>query len=103
MIANPSLTPTNVTIPGMRTTPRLDWAFTAPGGPADLASKAPILNAFDSGGTLLRVAADGSLPPMPGFYVPPSGSETVTLPPRSQLFTVLLEAAAPACGGHGGG
>ena len=97
VIANPSLSATTVTIPGLRTTPRLDWAFTAPGGPADLSSTTPVLNAFDNGGTLLRVSADGSLPPMPGFYVASSASETLTLPPRSQLFSVFLEAAAPAC------
>ena len=102
MIANPSSTPTNVSLPGLHTAPRLDWVFTAPGGPADLASTAPVLNAFDRGGTLLRVAEDGSLPPMPGFYVAPGASQTLVLPPRSQTFSVLLEAAAPACGGASG-
>lgn len=83
----------------LQTTPRLDWVFSSPGGPADLGALSPVLNAFDHGGTLLRLADDGSLPPMRGFYVPAGGAETVSLPPRSLLFSVLLHAEAPACTG----
>ncbi len=81
----------------LATTPRVDWVFSAPGGPDDLAAVAPVLNAFDGGGVLLRVAEDGGLPPMRGFYVPADGEEALSLPPRSQGFSVLLEAAAAAC------
>lgn len=100
MAANPSTSPTNVTISGLRTTPRIDWVFTAPGGPTDLSATTPVLNAFDRGGTLLTLGADGSLPPMPGFFVAAGASETIMLPPRSQVFSVLLSADAPACGGR---
>lgn len=79
----------------LQTTPRIDYVFTAPNG--DLGSIAPILNEFDNGGTILRLEDDGSLPPMKGFFVPISGTETIHLPSQSQLFSVLLEAKAPAC------
>lgn len=109
MIANPNAYAVNLSIAEwvsaarpfgaapVRTVPRLDWVFTAPGGPDDLGATSPVLNAFDGGGTLLRLADDGSLPPMRGFYVSANGATAVALPPRSQLLTVLLEAAAPAC------
>jgi hypothetical protein len=111
MIANPNAHAVNVSLAEwvsadllfgtapLRTLPRLDWLFSAPGGPEDLGATSPVLNAFDGGGTLLRLADDGTLPPMRGFYVPVSGAAAITLPPRSQLLTVLLEAAAPACMG----
>ncbi len=79
----------------LQTTPRIDYVFTAPNG--DLGSISPILNEFNNGGIVLRLADDGSLPPMNGFYVPSSGTETIILPSKSQLFSVLLEAKAPAC------
>jgi hypothetical protein len=82
---------------GLRTAPRMDWVFTAPGGPEDIGATAPVPNAFHAGGTLLTVAQDGSLPPMAGYYVPAGAPEALTLPPRSQVFSVLLEAGASAC------
>jgi hypothetical protein len=103
--ANPSLVRVNVSLTALTSaggfpltaTPRIDWVFSSPGGDDDLVALAPVLNAFADGGAVLRIAEDGSLPPMPGFYVGAGGSATLSLPPRSQGFSVLLEAAAPAC------
>lgn len=105
MIANTQSFSINITLSEMfmndgqtkplQTTPRIDYVFTAPNG--DLGSISPILNEFNNGGIVLRLLDDGSLPPMNGFYVPSSGTETIILPSKSQLFSVLLEAKAPAC------
>lgn len=73
------------------TTPRLEYVLTAPDG--NLSSIAPLLN----GDTLLRINDDGSLPPLLPTWVPGFGSETITLPPRSQAFFVLVAAGTPAC------
>ena len=74
-------------------TPRLEYVFTAPGG--DVGSPAPLLNG--PGGSILRVLEDGSLPPLPGRWVPQGGAPELTLPPLSQAFFVLLDAGASAC------
>jgi len=73
------------------TTPRLEWVFTAP----SLAADVPLLNG--DAAAPLRVGADGSLPPLPGRYVPAGGPAELVLPPLSQAFFVLLGARAPAC------
>ena len=49
------------------------------------------------GGSILRVLEDGSLPPLPGRWVPQGGAPELTLPPLSQAFFVLLDAGASAC------
>ena len=76
----------------LRTTPRLEWIFTA----ASSVSTAPFLNGDTE---MLEIQLDGSLPSMPGHFVPVGGEPGITLPPRSQAFVVLLAAHAPACGG----
>jgi hypothetical protein len=75
----------------LMTTPRLEWVLTAPGLDAD----APFLNGNTT--APLRVGADGSLPPLPGRYVPAGGPAELLLPPQSQAFFVLLGAGAEAC------
>ena len=51
----------------------------------------------DAGNTAapLRVNVDGSLPSMSGKYV--TSGASVTLPPLSQSFFVLLDAGATQC------
>lgn len=72
------------------TSPRLEYVFTAPEG--DLASFTPLLNGV---GPPLRLGADGSAPDMQPAAV--SDGAPVVLPPRSQAFFVLTDAAAAAC------
>ena len=87
--ANPSPRAVSLKLsPSMPTTPRMEWVLTAPKG--DLASMTPVLNGDEE--KPLRVSADGSLPPMEGRFC--SSGNTLTLPPRSQGFFVLLAAMA---------
>jgi hypothetical protein len=93
---NPTLAPVTLTLADavgapLAPAPRLAYVFTAPGGPGDLASLTPLLN----GGAALRLADDGTPPPIEPVFV---GSGAIVLPPRSQAFFVLLDARAPACG-----
>lgn len=74
----------------VQTLPRLEYVLTPPGG--DLASYTPSLN----GGPPLRVGEDGSLPSMEPLVVQ-TGQAELTLPPTSQAFFVLLNAAAAVC------
>jgi hypothetical protein len=75
-------------------TPRLEYVFTAPGG--NLSSTTPVLNGNEA--SPLRLADDGSAPPMPGKAIPAGDPATVlTLPPYSAGFFVLLGAGAAAC------
>jgi hypothetical protein len=62
-----------------------------------LASRTPVLNGNDA--QPLRLAADGSLPPMPAAYCGAGAAcaEAITLPPRSWAFFVLLGAHYPYC------
>lgn len=74
-------------------TPRLEYVFTAPGG--NLSSTTPVLNGNEA--APLRLAEDGTAPPMPGRAVPVGDPATVlTLPPYSAGFFVLLGAGAAA-------
>jgi hypothetical protein len=97
---NPSTSPVTLSLAAagsgapVATTPRLAWAFSAPGG--NLSAIGPALN---GGPTPLRINEDGSLPPMPGLFTPADGPQDITLPPMSQVFVVLLDAHAPACTG----
>jgi len=75
--------PTRITVPG----PARLYALTAP----DLQSRTVQLN-----GTALRVASDGSLPPMPAREV---GAGDLDLAPRSINFVALPEAGNPSCAG----
>jgi hypothetical protein len=93
--ANPS--PRVVTLklcPSLPVAPRMEWVLTAPG--ADLASMTPVLNGDTK--NPLRVAADGSLPPMDGRFF--NSGSMLTLPPRSQGFFVLLAAMADTVCNH---
>jgi hypothetical protein len=96
---NPSSVPVTLSFSAMGTlasipaVPRWEYVFTAPGG--DLGSTTPVLNGNE--GEPLRVGEDGSLPPLPGAYVDVSGPATVTMPPLSQAFYVLLGASSVAC------
>ena len=89
---NPSLTQVSIALTNVQTTPRVEWTFTAPGG--NVSATAPLLN---DNAVPLRIAEDGSLPPLPGAAVPADGSPLITLPPRSQAFVVLTNAGAAAC------
>lgn len=73
-------------------TPRTEWVFTAPGG--NLNSTTPVLNGNEA--APLRLLPDGSMPAMPGAYVP-AGGAGITLPPLSQSLLLLTAANAPAC------
>lgn len=93
--ANPS--PRVVTLKlsaSLPVTPRMEWVLTAPG--ADLASMTPVLNGDKE--NPLRVAADGSLPPMDGRFC--NSGSMLTLPPRSHGFFVLLAAMADTACNH---
>jgi hypothetical protein len=93
--ANPSSRVMNLKLSSsVPTTPRIEWVLTAPG--ADLAAMTPVLNGND--GKPLRVAADGSLPPMEGRFC--NTGSMLTLPPRSQGFFVLLAAMADKACNH---
>jgi len=94
---NPTLAPVALALADaagapLAAAPRLEFVFTAPGGPADVGARAPSLN----GGAPLRLADDGAPPRVDPAFVAAGG---IVLPPRSQAFFVLLDAAAPACGG----
>lgn len=74
--------------------PRNEYVFTAPND--DVSSISPVLNGNVA--APLRANADGSLPPLnPVYNANPSEMETITLPPFSQSFFVLLGANAGAC------
>ncbi len=86
---NVGLNPVTIDTSNLPLYPRLEYVFTAPGG--DLSSTFPSLN----GGAPLRANPDGSVPDMLPNYVAQAGS--ITLPPQSQGFFVLLNAGASAC------
>mmetsp|Transcript_41041 Transcript_41041/g.80511 ORF Transcript_41041/g.80511 Transcript_41041/m.80511 type:complete len:515 (-) Transcript_41041:152-1696(-) len=83
------------------TQPRSEFILTAPGG--NFSSKTPILNG--NAAQPLALNADGSLPAMPARFcgaqdsMSQSGAcgDTLTLPPYSQSFFVLLSAGVKGC------
>jgi hypothetical protein len=94
MVANPSSTVVALSL-SLPTRPRLEYVLTAPR--ANLSSHTPVLNGDVA--RPLRLAADGSLPPMPGAYCggETACAEAITLPPRAWAFFVLLGAEYPHC------
>ena len=97
MAANPSAATVTLSLAATPTRPRLEYVLTPPSG--NLASHTPVLNG--NGAQPLRLAADGSLPPMPANYCGSAAcAEAIALPPQSWSFFVLLGAGATeACGG----
>jgi len=96
MAANPSAVATTLSL-SLPARPRLEYVLTPSSG--NLSSRTPVLNG--NAAQPLRLAADGSLPPMPAAYCSGGGAcaEAITLPPRSWAFFVLLGARANmACG-----
>jgi len=79
--------------------PRLEYVLTAPGD--DVASRTPILNGDAK--HPLKLGTDGLLPELQGKFYSigarrRSGDDgTLTLPPLSQAFFVLLGASVDAC------
>lgn len=97
LVANPSASPVSLGLP-MPTLPRLEYVLTAPSG--NMSSHHPVLNGRTQ--VPLRLAADGSLPPMEPVFcssaaatsTPASGcGEVIQLQARSQAFVVLLAAS----------
>jgi len=90
---NPSSAPVTLQY-SIPTLPRFEYVLTAPNN--DPSATTPVLNGDTA--SPLRLESDGSLPRMDPVFCGQIGChETITLPPLSYGFFVLLEAGAAVC------